>query len=131
MKFFKVFVSLLFVLVLAGCGRVQPILDVENTPVAYDLQKKQVKMAIIESATNRGWVVKNAGNNEVELELDSRGHKASVRVPYSEKFYSILYVSSEKLKADAKGNIHRNYNRWINNLNVDIQKNLSFLSISK
>ncbi|MFC1237661.1 hypothetical protein [Vibrio sp. F74] len=131
MKFFKVFVSLLFVLVLAGCGRVQPILDVENTPVAYDLQKKQVKMAIIESATNRGWVVKNAGNKEVELELDSRGHKANVRVPYSEKFYSILYVSSENLKADAKGNIHRNYNRWVNNLNVDIQKNLSFLSISK
>ncbi|MDB1123267.1 hypothetical protein [Vibrio algarum] len=130
MKFLKIFVSLIFVLVLAGCGRVQPIMDVENTPVAYDLQKKQVKMAIIDSAVSRGWVVKKAESNEVELEFMARTHKATIRVPYSEKFFSILYVSSENLKADAKGNIHRNYNRWVNNLNVDIQKKISVIANS-
>lgn len=128
MKFFKVAVSLLFVLILVGCGRVQPILQVENTPVAYDLQKKQVKRAIIEAAMNRGWTVKNGQGNEVELEIMARAHKATIRVPYTEKFYSILYVSSVNLNADNKGNIHRNYNRWINNLNVDIQNKIALIA---
>lgn len=45
-------------------------------------------------------------------------------IPYDTKFYSILYVKSENLDED-DGKIHRNYNRWINNLNVDIQRQLA------
>lgn len=131
MKSIKIVVSIIFVLVLAGCGRAQPILNVENNPVAYDLQKKEVKSAIIEAATNRGWVVKASDGSEITFEVNVRSHWASIRVPYSEKFYSILYLSSENLKSDGQGNIHRNYNRWINNLNTDIQKKMSVLSASK
>jgi len=131
MKCVNVFVSLLFFFVLVGCGRVQPIMTVENTPVAYDVQKKEVKIAIIESAENRGWIVKNVNDSDIELEILVRTHKATIRIPYSKKFYSILYVGSENLNSDGKGNIHRNYNRWINNLNVDIQKKIAIISSTK
>ncbi len=53
----KLFISVLLTLLLVGCGRVQPVLNVEDTPVAYDLQNKQVKAAIVQSATNRGWTI--------------------------------------------------------------------------
>lgn len=53
----KLFISVLLTLLLVGCGRVQPVMNVEDTPVAYDLQNKQVKAAIVQSATNRGWTI--------------------------------------------------------------------------
>jgi len=35
MKLLKIAVSMLFIFVLAGCGRVQPVMNVEDTPVAH------------------------------------------------------------------------------------------------
>ncbi|TOO24649.1 hypothetical protein CGH40_22300, partial [Vibrio parahaemolyticus] len=46
--------------------------------------------------------------------------------PYNNKYYSIIYLNSVNLKA-SDGKIHRNYNRWVNNLNVDIQRALALL----
>lgn len=60
----------------------------------------------------------------IRAELYVRSHHAVVEIPYSDKFYSILYVESENLKYD-DGEIHRNYNRWVNNLNVDIKRKLA------
>ncbi len=128
MKAFKITISLFFIALLAGCGRVQPIMNVENTPVAYNLQSEDVKAAIVVAATNRGWVVTGNESNEITARIDSRGHIASIRIPYSDKYYSIIYVSSANLKA-SDGNIHRNYNRWVNNLNSDIQKQLAIASV--
>ena len=115
---------MLFIFVLAGCGRVQPVMNVEDTPVAHNLQSKQVKSAIYESAENRGWLVSEIKPGLIRAELYVRSHHAVVDIPYNDKFYSILYVESENLKYD-DGEIHRNYNRWVNNLNVDIKRKLA------
>lgn len=128
MKAIKYTISILLVVLLAGCGRVQPILNVENTPVAYNLQSDEVKAAIVVAATNRGWVISNSTPTELTAKLMSRDHSAEIRIPYSDKYYSIIYVGSVNLKAGG-GNIHRNYNRWVNNLNVDIQKQLARASV--
>ncbi|MGD8112763.1 hypothetical protein ACQEXU_19355 [Vibrio sp. TRT 21S02] len=130
MKSLKLLSSLFLVLLLAGCGRVQPIMTVEDTPVAYNLQSKQVKMAILQAATNRGWIVDEVKPGELSAKLHVRSHFAEVKIPYNEKYYSILYVSSENLRAE-DGKIHRNYNRWINNLNVDIKKQLSLTAAAQ
>ena len=45
-------------------------------------------------------------------------------IPYTATSYSINYENSLNLKA-ADGKIHKNYNRWVNNLDHDIQLNLS------
>lgn len=128
MKAIKYTISILLVVLLAGCGRVQPVMNVENAPVAYNLTSDEVKAAIVVAATNRGWVIANSTATEVTAKLLARDHSAEVRIPYSDKYYSITYVSSVNLKA-SDGNIHRNYNRWVNNLNVDIQKQLVRASV--
>ncbi|KGY14253.1 hypothetical protein NM22_02005 [Vibrio tubiashii] len=124
---FKLFSSVLLALLLVGCGRVQPIMEVEDTPVGYNLQSKQVKMAIMQAATERGWVVDQTNENELHAKLLVRSHSAEIKIPYNDKFYSILYLSSENLR-ESGGKIHRNYNRWINNLNVDIKRNLALMA---
>lgn len=120
----KLLSSVLLALLLVGCGRVQPVMNVEDTPVAYNLQSKQVKMAIMQAAMNRGWIVDEVSENGLNAKLHVRSHYAEVKIPYNDKFYSIIYLNSENLKA-GDGKIHRNYNRWINNLNVDIKKQLA------
>ncbi|MBW3696331.1 hypothetical protein EK599_11560 [Vibrio sp. T187] len=130
MKHIKVAISLAFILLLAGCGRVQPVMNIEDTPVAYNLQSKQVKSAIYEAATNRDWLVSEVKPGLLRAELFVRSHHAVIEIPYSDKFYSIQYVESDNLKY-SDGNIHRNYNRWINNLNTDIKNKLAKLSASQ
>ncbi|MDA0123136.1 hypothetical protein OH459_11120 [Vibrio sp. MM46] len=122
----KLFISVLLTLLLVGCGRVQPVLNVEDTPVAYDLQNKQVKSAIVQSATNRGWTIEETSPGVLIAKINVRSHFAEVKIPYSNKYYSIIYLNSVNLKA-SDGKIHRNYNRWVNNLNVDIQRALALL----
>lgn len=122
----KLFISMLLTLLLVGCGRVQPVMNVEDTPVAYDLQNKQVKAAIVQSATNRGWTIEETSPGVLIAKINVRSHFAEVEIPYSNKYYSIIYLNSVNLKA-SDGKIHRNYNRWVNNLNVDIQRALALL----
>lgn len=57
MKVIKLTLSVLLIFLLAACGRVQPVLNVENTPVAYNLQSDQIKLAITQAALQRGWVI--------------------------------------------------------------------------
>ncbi|AYO14453.1 hypothetical protein D0812_08560 [Vibrio owensii] len=122
----KLFISVLLTLLLVGCGRVQPVMNVEDTPVAYDLQNKQVKAAIVQSATKRGWTIEETSPSLLIAKINVRSHFAEVEIPYSNKYYSIIYLNSVNLKA-SDGKIHRNYNRWVNNLNVDIQRALALL----
>ncbi|WP_407331327.1 hypothetical protein [Enterovibrio sp. 27052020O] len=128
---FKRCLALLAVsVVLAGCGRVQPIKNVENVPVAFNVPAASVKQAILASGADRGWVMTETSPGVIRGELFVRSHRAVIDVLYSDKSYSIDYVDSENLKY-SDGKIHRNYNRWINNLDVDIRKKLAVLSASK
>ncbi|KJY81976.1 hypothetical protein TW81_16645 [Vibrio galatheae] len=120
----KLLGAIVLAFLLVGCGRVQPVMNVEDTPVTYNLQSKQVKMAIMQAASNRGWIVEEVSPNELNAKLHVRSHYAEIKIPFNDKFYSILYLNSENLRA-SDGTIHRNYNRWINNLNVDIKRQLA------
>lgn len=127
MKIIKVLTVYLLGLLLVGCGRVQPIMNVEDTPVVHNLQREQVKLAILQAANERGWVVEETSPGELLAEISIRSHYAEVKIPYTEKYYSIIYVNSINLKASGD-KIHRNYNRWINNLNVDIKRQLALIA---
>lgn len=124
MKTFKIIISFGLTLLLVGCGRLQPIMEIQDTPISYDLQSKQVKSAIVLAATKRGWGITEVEPGVLTAKLHLRSHIAEVMIHYDTKFYSILYVKSDNLDED-DGKIHRNYNRWINNLNVDIQRQLA------
>ncbi|MCL9774244.1 hypothetical protein [Vibrio methylphosphonaticus] len=130
MKALKFVVATVITLVLVGCGRVHPVLNFENEPVAYDLTATQVKSVITAAAENRGWVVSESKAGVLNATISVRSHEAEIDIPYTKKYYSITYVDSKNLKA-ADGEIHRNYNRWINNLNTDIKTQLAATAASK
>lgn len=113
---------------LAACSNTRPILNVEQAPVTADVEAEEVRQVIITAASNRGWAVSDSGNNELAAILHVRSHQAQVRIPYSAENYSIIYEDSVNLKQ--RGNqIHRNYNRWINNLDSDIRRQLNLLQL--
>lgn len=57
--------------------------------------------------------------------LHLREHEAVVDIIYDTQSYSILYKSSQNLQYnETNRTIHKNYNSWIRNLNVSIQREL-------
>lgn len=59
------------------------------------------------------------------FKLFRRKHTVKVRISYSNSEYTIAYEDSENMRYDKENNaIHRNYMRWVNNLNNAIYDNL-------
>ncbi|GKP77609.1 TPA: hypothetical protein N3Y94_003820 [Klebsiella quasipneumoniae] len=108
---------------LAGCARTAPIEQV-NAIVSAGHTEAQVKDAIIKAGAQRQWIMSDAGPSVIKGKLQNRDHVADIKINYSATSYSIVYVSSINLMA-ANGKIHRNYNRWVHNLDKDIQVTLA------
>jgi hypothetical protein len=109
--------------VLACCARTVPIDQIYST-VSAGHTADQVKMAILKAGQKRDWIMTDTGPGMIKGRLQSRDHSAEVLIPYSATSYSINYENSLNLKAE-DGKIHKNYNRWVHNLDHDIQLNLS------
>ena len=130
MIFRKLFpAALLLAIAVTGApGQAATILNVENHPVSsaqHSLSMRQIEKAIIRAGAQRGWVIQRSGPGHLIARVDIRTHTAVVDITYSRQSFSITYNSSENLNY-RKGNIHRNYNRWVNNLRADI-----FLQVNK
>ncbi|MCG8157382.1 hypothetical protein JMY81_20515 [Brenneria goodwinii] len=123
MKKQLILAGLVCVVALAGCARTAPVLNV-TTPIAAHHTDDQVKKAILQAGLEREWVMTPVSPGLINGHLDQRGHVADIRINYSPTSYSINYVSSRNLIA-GDGKIHRNYNRWINNLDREIQLKLA------
>ena len=110
-------------LFLAGCARTAPIAQIHTT-VSAGHTEAQVKSAILKAGIQREWVMSEPAPGVIKATTQTRDHVATVRISYSATGYSINYESSLNLMASG-GKIHRNYNRWVQNLNKDIQVNLA------
>ena len=108
---------------LAGCARTAPIEQVQNT-VSAGHTHAQVRSAILKAGMSRQWAMNDAGPGVIKGRMQARDHTAEIRVTYSATQYSINYDSSINLMASG-GKIHKNYNRWVHNLDKDIQLNLN------
>lgn len=125
MKFlFKIILACVVVLGISACANTQPIMNIDNAPVASSMTDAKVQAAIIKAANKRGWLIEESKNNEMIASINVRNHQARVRISFSENSYSIKYESSENLK-QRNNKIHRNYNRWINNLDNDIRREIA------
>jgi hypothetical protein len=113
--------------VLAACTTA-PILNVDNAPVTNasgkTLTTDQVRSAIVRAGSTLGWQMKDEGPGKMSGTLHLRGHTAIVDIPYSPAGYSILYRTSTNLQENG-GQIHKNYNGWIQNLTRGINTQLS------
>ena len=119
LKLLKVLIPGALVFVLIACAPT-PIRNVENAPVVssnsnYDLF--EVTKAIQRAGISLNWQMKEETPGHVVGTLYIRSHMAKVDVIYTLDEYSIIYRNSSNLKHDpVKNTIHRNYNRWIQDL---------------
>jgi hypothetical protein len=127
MRFHVTAAALAIALSLSACG-LAPIQNVDQTVVANaagkPLTHEQVHNAIVRAGAGLGWLMKDEGPNMIVGTIELRTHSAVVSIPYSATGYSIKYRSSTNLN-EAGGNIHRNYNGWIQNLQRGIAAQLA------
>lgn len=128
-RLYSIVTALVATFVLAACTTV-PIMNVDNAAVptvsGKPLTKEQVRAAIIRAGGALGWQMKDEGPDKLVGTLVLRTHTAVVEIPYSSTNYSIKYRSSIDLN-ESGGNIHKNYNGWIQNLNRGINTQLGLV----
>jgi hypothetical protein len=104
----------------------RPIENVEGSPIPQGLSDKQIQNAMISAGQTRGWIIKPVGAKHMQATIYIRSHMAKVDIRFDRSSYSIVYNDSENLDYQ-DGRIHRNYNKWVANLNMDIQRALAML----
>ncbi|QED65501.1 hypothetical protein FTV95_19180 [Escherichia coli] len=119
----KWFAAIAVVGALAGCARTAPIDQVHSTVSAGHTRGTSEK-AILKAGVERKWIMSEAGQGVIKARQQSRDHSAEIRINYTASSYDINYENSQNLQASG-GQIHKNYNRWVRNLDKDIQLNLS------
>jgi len=116
--------------VLVGCSTAAPVMSISqtvNTQQAGDSMRTQI--AIYEALQGRGWQLQSDDGSKIIARYNKQDrHTAVIQIDYSAYRYSIKHVSSQGLNYNVKRNsIHRNFNRWIKNLEMDINSKLSFM----
>ncbi|NLR76109.1 hypothetical protein [Leeia aquatica] len=128
-----------------------PVIDWIDIPVATasgkPVKAEQVREAIIAAGNGLTWEVHSNPNGKglVATVLVRNKHTAVVNIPYDATKYSILYSSSINLNYEVSNLdvyrqmapndkspdgirvIHPNYNSWVNNLRMAIQRELNKL----
>ena len=112
---------------LAGCNT-QPIQNVNQTAVVNaagkPLTREQVRGAITRAGAALGWQMADEGSGKLVGTISLRKHTAVIEIPYSASGYAVKYRSSVGLD-EGNGQIHKNYNGWIQNLQRGITAQLS------
>jgi hypothetical protein len=128
----KTAVMLSMLLAVPACAREAPIYNVESHPVpamAQSLPLETMQRTIMLAGMHRGWVFTPIAPGHLRGHLDHNHHVADIDVAFTPANYSIHYLGSENLLATADGQIHRNYNKWIELLERDIEHNLAEASL--
>ena len=118
------FVTVTLVLAATVAEARTKIVDLEGIRIPPGLSLEQVEEAIVSGSADRGWTPKVIKAGHVEAHLYIRTHTAVVDIVFNTSAYSITYKESSNL--DYKNHkIHRNYNRWVANLNQALQRSLA------
>ena len=95
-------------------------------PILATEDRATTRAAIFEGMAVRGWVVEDEDGKRILARLDRRRHVAKAWIDYAGRQIQFRYGGSESLDCKAEGDscraIHRNYNRWVRNLGIDISK---------
>ncbi len=106
-------------LAVAACSTSKPIASYSGA-IPASLTHEQVAEVIINAGNGRDWVMKRIDDNTISATYMARSHRVVCNVVFDSVSYKIEYVSSVNMEAK-DGSIHRNYNRWANNLRHDIE----------
>ncbi len=118
MKYACIVISILLT---AACGPV-PIYTVDNAEyvsVNGKVTLEQAKDAIIRAGENRKWQIEEIIPGHMTAKRIVGHQKTEVDIKYNTKAFSIIYKDSKNLEYDGL-KIHANYNKWIQNLQHNI-----------
>ena len=120
----------LALLVTAGCTS-KPILNTQHDlPANAQVSEEKMKMVIVNALQKREWTVQRLSPQLVQAEINVRNqYYAAIDIRYTRNSYAITYRDSREL-GYKDGKIHRNYNRWVNNLDSDIMAGLRSNGVS-
>ena len=116
----------LLAIVVAGCTS-RPVMNVAAEPVVVAPGKTatsdNVRDAILRAGSGLGWRMTPTRPGVVAGTINLRGNSETIDVEYNTRTYNIVYRSSTGLESQ-NGQIHKNYNGWIENLNNAIRREL-------
>ena len=114
----------LALLVTAGCTN-KPVLNTQHDlPADAQVSEEKMKTVIVNALQKREWTVQRLSPQLVQAEINVRNqYYAAIDIRYTRNSYAITYRDSRAL-GYKDGKIHRNYNRWVNNLDRDIMAGL-------
>jgi hypothetical protein len=92
--------------------------------MAHRLSADDVGKIIASTALKDKWIADAVMSGVFRCTLQWRIHLAVINISYSDRSYTISYVSSENLQAEG-GDIHPKYNKFIRKLRYDIDHALS------
>ena len=116
-------------LALSACGSNPPVFNIEGSPIPLKtdgskLSMNEISTAIIHAATYKRWTTQKTGEGKIRANIYVRSHTAITDIEFNDESFSIQYVDSSNLEYK-NGKIHGNYNKWIGNLNREIQLELN------
>ncbi|MDF0734040.1 hypothetical protein P0Y43_25490 [Pseudomonas entomophila] len=112
---------------LAGCTSKPVMNPAEQLTASHGYTHPQVQQAILKAIAERGWTARNVGPSLIQADITVRNtFFAAVDIHYSTSQFRIAYRDSRELGYE-DGKIHRNYNRWVYNLDRAILRQLNTL----
>ncbi|WP_088331949.1 hypothetical protein [Lacimicrobium sp. SS2-24] len=121
-------IALCLTLSVVACKTTHTIYNADTTLSTVNIKDKTLKRAIIEALLYKRWHVISEEENKIIAGINVRQHYAEIEIPYQNGSFEINYRDSKKLDYDAaKNGIHRNYNKWIQLLESEIQRNAYLL----
>ena len=120
----------LALLTTAGCTN-KPVLNTQHAlPANTQVSEEKMKQVIVNALQKREWTVQRLSPQLVQAEITVRNqYYAAIDIRYTRNSYAITYRDSREL-GYKDGKIHRNYNRWVNNLDSDIMAGLRSNGVS-
>jgi hypothetical protein len=131
-KFLAVFFLMISVVLPQSSFAAKEIIDPQPVLVPANMKSVDVVKNIKRALVGRGWTVEQELEGKIDAVLYLRTHVARVSLNYSDKEIGLTYVSSENLdykEKKGKRYIHKNYISWVNNVMMDINKNLQLAAI--
>lgn len=114
--------------VLSGC-KTTTVQNFNNQSIPANLTNLQIEKAIQIAAANNLWIIDEQNDKHTKLTYTfANSIVMVVNITYANGVYSIDYVSSSELKYNPDDDsIDKSYNIKVNQLNQDIQKQLSVI----
>lgn len=128
-RYLKIMLLVAVAITLGACAHTQPVYNVSSAPITTNKAKPtldEIGKAIMRAGAALGWDMRQVAPGKISGTLKLRKHTAIVDIPYDTQSFSIKYSDSSELNY-ADGNIHKNYNGWIQNLEKGIRAQLMTL----